>query len=143
MFQKVMIIGNLGRDPEMRYMADGTAVTNFSVAVSKKRTDKTTGQVTEKTIWFRVAVWGKQAEPCNQYLAKGRKVYVEGELKDASESLFTRQDGTVGVNLEITAHNVIFLSSKDEGNGQSAGANTGGFRPGTPAAMEDDSDIPF
>lgn len=143
MFQQMMIVGNLGRDPEMRYMADGTAVTNFSVAVSKKYNDKASGQPVEKTAWFRVAVWGKQAESCNQYLSKGKKVLVVGELKDPAECLYTRQDGTVGVNAEITAQTVRFLSGKDEGgNGGQPGANTGGFRPGTAAAQEDD-EIPF
>ena len=75
MYQKLIIIGNLGRDPEMRYTPDGKAVTTFSVATSRKYNEK------EETTWFRVSVWGKQAESCNQYLTKGSKVLVEGRLR--------------------------------------------------------------
>ena len=74
MYQKLIIIGNLGRDPEMRYTPDGKAVTTFSVAASRRYGEK------EETAWFRVSVWGKQAESCNQYLQKGSKVLVEGRL---------------------------------------------------------------
>jgi len=75
MYQKLILVGNLGRDPEMRYTPDGKAVTSFSVATSRKYNDK------DETTWFRVSVWGKQAESCNQYLTKGSKVLVEGRLR--------------------------------------------------------------
>ena len=80
MYQKIVIVGNLGRDPEMRYTPSGQPVTNLSVATNRKWTsaDGTPG---EETIWFRVSVWGKQAETCNQYLSKGRQVLVEGRLR--------------------------------------------------------------
>ena len=77
MYQKVIIVGNLGTDPEMRYMPDGTAVTNFSVATNRRWTDRATGEPREETTWFRVSVWRQQAETANQYLSKGRQVLVE------------------------------------------------------------------
>jgi len=85
MYQKIIVVGNLGRDPEMRYMPDGTAVTNFSIATNRRWTDRTTGQPAEETIWFRVSVWGRQAETANQYLSKGRQVLIEGRLVAASD----------------------------------------------------------
>ena len=81
MYQKIIIIGNLGRDPEMRYMPDGTAVTSFSVATSRRWTDRQSGQPVDETTWFRVTVWGRQGETANQYLSKGSKVLVEGRIK--------------------------------------------------------------
>lgn len=140
MFQKTVIIGNLGGDPEMRYMPDGTAVTNFSVATNRKWKDQE-GQLIEEVTWFRVSVWGKQAEACNKYLAKGRQVYVEGRLKSDPKTggpkLWTRDDGTVGVNFELQSFLVQFLGTKDgEGGGED------GIRSGTPAAQEED-EIPF
>ena len=80
MYQKVTIVGNLGTDPEMRYTPSGQAVTNFSVATNRRWTNNE-GQMQEETVWFRVSVWGKQAESCNQYLSKGRQVFVEGRLR--------------------------------------------------------------
>ena len=109
MFQKVTLIGNLGRDPEMRFTPDGTPVTNINVATNRKwkSSDGTPG---EETVWFRIAVWGKQAEAVNTYLSKGRQVYVEGRMK--SPNVYTRQDGTPGCSLEVTASVVKFLDSK-------------------------------
>lgn len=119
MYQKMIIVGNLGSDPEMRYMPDGTAVTSFSVATSNSWTDKATGQPVKETTWFRVSVWGRQGETANQYLSRGKKVLVEGKLKPdqatGSPRIWTRQDGTVGTSYEITASTVRFLSGKDEG----------------------------
>lgn len=141
MFQKVMIIGNLGGDPEMRYFPDGTAVTNFSVATNRKWTDPNSGDLVEKVTWFRVSVTGKQAEACNTYLVKGRQVYVEGRLKaddHGGPKLWTADDGTVRATFEIQSFIVNFLGSKDdyEGGGE------GGPPSGTPAAQEED-EIPF
>jgi single-strand DNA-binding protein len=117
MYQKIIIVGNLGRDPEMRYTPQGTPVTNLSVATNRKWTsaDGTPG---EETIWFRVSVWGKQAETCNQYLSKGRQVLVEGRLRPdpatGGPRIWTRQDGTSGASFEITALNVRFLGGRAE-----------------------------
>ena len=80
MYQKIIVVGNLGGDPEMRYMPDGTAVTNFSLATNRKWTDGQ-GNPQEEVTWFRVSTWGRIAENCNQYLAKGSKVLVEGRIK--------------------------------------------------------------
>ena len=116
MYQKITIIGNLGNDPEMKYMPDGTAVTSFSVATNRRWTDSRSGQPQDETTWFRVSVWRKQAETANQYLSKGKKVLVEGRLKPDAQTggprLWTRQDGTVAASYEITADNIVFLSAK-------------------------------
>lgn len=121
MFQKVILVGNLGRDPEMRYTPSGTAVTNLSVATNRRYTDSQGNQV-EETVWFRVSVWGKAAEAVNQYLTKGRQVLVEGRLiADASGNprIWSRQDGTPGASFEINAQTVRFLGSR---NGNAAEA---------------------
>jgi single-strand DNA-binding protein len=143
MYQKIIVVGNLGNDPEMRYMPDGTAVTNFSLASNRRWTDGATGQPRDETTWFRVSVWRKQAETANQYLSKGSKVLVEGRLRPDPASggprTFTRQDGTVGASYEITADTVRFLSGRDDGGGYDGGSDN--FEGGSPAQEEDD--IPF
>jgi len=128
MYQKIIIIGNLGRDPEMRYTPDGNPVTSFSVATSRRFSEK------EETTWFRVTVWGKQAESCNQYLHKGSKVLVEGRLRPDSSgnpTVFQRKDSNWGASYEITAETVRFLTPKGEESNQNLGP------------MDDDEDIPF
>lgn len=143
MYQKIIVAGYLGRDPEMRYMSDGTAVTNFSIATSRRWTDRATGQPRDETTWFRVSVWGRKAEVAHQYLTKGRAVLVEGRLQVDPQTggprLFTRQDGTVGASYEIHAENVAFLG----GGGDSGGSSysEGGYEGGRIAEEEDD--IPF
>ncbi len=123
MFQTIIIAGNLGRDPEMRYTPNGQAVTNFSVAVSDNYTNSN-GERVERTVWFRVSTWGKQAETCNQYLKKGRKVLVEGRLVADQASggprVWNKQDGTPTASFEISASTVRFLSSREEGESSSA-----------------------
>jgi single-strand DNA-binding protein len=140
MFHTVIIVGNLGRDPEMRYTPAGQAVTNFSVAINDNYTNNS-GERIERTIWVRVSAWGKQAENCNQYLSKGSKVLVEGRLvADASTGgprIWTRQDGTAGANFEISASTVRFLSSKSETNGVPAGG------PDDIPHVSEDEEIPF
>ena len=140
MYQKIIIVGNLGSDPEMRYLPSGMAITNFSVATSRRWTDQQTGQPAEETTWFRVSVWGKQAETANQYLAKGRKVLVEGRLiPDAatgSPRTFTRRDGTTGASFEIHAESLKFLSGREEGASGGDVATSGG-------SVSEDEDIPF
>ncbi|MFQ5401561.1 MAG: single-stranded DNA-binding protein, partial [Anaerolineae bacterium] len=93
-YQSITIVGNLGRDPEMRYLENGQAVTNLNVACNRKWTDKATGEAREEVTWFRVSVWGRQAEAANQYLQKGRQVLVEGRISPdpntGSPRLFTR-----------------------------------------------------
>lgn len=102
---KVMIIGNLGADPEMRYTADGTALTNFRVASSRNYTSPD-GERREETEWFTVVTWRKLAEQCSQFLQKGRKVYVEGRLQTRS---WDAQDGQKRYRTEVIADRVLFL----------------------------------
>ncbi|HNT77712.1 MAG TPA: single-stranded DNA-binding protein [Anaerolineae bacterium] len=114
-YQKLIIIGNLGRDPEMRYMPDGTPVTNISVATSR-RWNSADGSKNEETTWFRVTLWRRDAENAAQYLKKGSKVLVEGRLNPdkatGGPKIWTRQDGTAGANYEVTAEKITYLSSK-------------------------------
>jgi single-strand DNA-binding protein len=144
MYQKVIIVGNLGRDPEMRYMPDGTAVTSFSVATNRSWTDRSSGQQVDETTWFRVSVWGNQAEPCNQYLSKGRRVLVEGSLTPDRETggprLWTGQDGSVRASYELRAQSVKFLGGRDEG--YDSYEPSGSFESGGQGVEEED-DIPF
>jgi single-strand DNA-binding protein len=139
-YQSITVVGNLGRDPEMRYMADGQAVTNLNIATNRKWTDKATGEKREEVTWFRVSVWGRQAESAHQYLSKGRQVLVEGRISPDSHTggprLYTRQDGSVGASYEIVASRVQFLGG---GNGSGNGANG---QAGDTAAYEED-DVPF
>lgn len=110
MYQTCIIVGNLGADAEMRYTPSGTAVSNFRVAVNERWTDRE-GQPQERTTWFRVALWGRQAEAINQYLVKGRQVLVEGSI-DASA--YTAQDGTARASLELRARNVRLLGTRGD-----------------------------
>ncbi len=102
---KVMLIGNVGGDPEMRYTPSGKPVTSFSLATSRRYTTSG-GESKEETDWFRISVWGKLAEVCNQYVTKGRQVYVEGRLHARS---WEGQDGQARTSLEVTANQVLFL----------------------------------
>lgn len=138
MYHTIIIVGNLGRDPEMRYTPNGQAVTNLNVATSRQYTD-TGGQQVKETIWFRISVWGKQAETCNQYLKKGSKVLVEGRLipdpSTGGPRVFKRQDGTSGSSFEVNASTVRFLSSKGETE-ESAGIH------GESSAAVDEESLP-
>lgn len=135
MYHTIIIVGNLGRDPEMRYTPSGQAVTNFSVATSRQYTGSDGNQVKE-TIWFRISAWGKQAETCNQYLRKGSKVLVEGrlvpDLGTGGPRVFTRQDGTTGSSFEVSANTVRFLSSRGEVEGEATTAETSGEEDNIP-----------
>jgi len=102
---KIMLIGNVGSDPEMRYTPNGKAVTSFRMATNYRYIGSD-GERKEETEWFRVSVWGKQAESCNQFLSKGRRVYVEGRLHSRS---WEGQDGQMRTSLEVSANRVIFL----------------------------------
>ena len=109
---KVMIIGNVGRDPEMRYTPSGSAVTSFSVAVTR-RWMTPDNQPRDETEWFNVVAWDKLAETCNQFLSKGRLVYVEGHLQTRS----WEQDGQKRYKTEVVAREMIILDSKERGEG--------------------------
>ncbi|MFW6183628.1 MAG: single-stranded DNA-binding protein [Chloroflexota bacterium] len=146
MYQKLIIVGNLGGDPQMRYMADGTPVTSFSVATNRRWTDRNTGQPVDETTWFRISVWGRQAEPANQYLSKGRRVLVEGRLRPDSETggprLWTGQDGTVRASFDVTADSVQFLGGRDDGDMGSDYEGGADFDQ-EQGQVEEEDDIPF
>jgi single-strand DNA-binding protein len=117
MYHKIIIAGYLGRDPEMRYTPDGTPVTNFSVAASRKWTRQDGTQVDE-TVWFRITAWRRLAETCNQYLQKGRPVLIEGRLQpdeNGGPRIWTGNDGVARASFEVTAQTVKFLGGRAEG----------------------------
>src|SRR5512133_2025627 len=122
---KVMIIGNLGRDPEMRYTPNGNPVTSFPVAVNRVFTAG--GERKEETEWFRVSAWNKLAEITSQYLHKGSKVYVEGRL---STRAWETPDGRKGTSLEVRASDMQILDSKSRSEGGESGEDHGGPEAG-------------
>lgn len=128
-WHQTIIVGNLGGDPELRYMQNGRPVCNFSVAVSERWRDRQTNEQQEKTTWYRVAVWGAQAESCNTYLAKGRQVLVIGNV---SARGYTNNSGEAAASLDLTARSVQFLGGggRDGGDFQSSGGQRGGRREG-------------
>jgi single-strand DNA-binding protein len=121
MVNKVILVGNLGKDPEVRYTSGGQAVANLRIATSRSWTDKQSGQRKEETEWHDVEVWGKQAEQCGEYLAKGRQVYVEGRLK--TDKWQDKQSGQERSKVKVVADTVRFLG------GRGGGAAAGGGRP--------------
>jgi single-strand DNA-binding protein len=121
MYQKTVVVGHLGKDPEMRYTPSGVPVTSFSVATTRKWSSAS-GEQQEKTTWFRVTCWRKLAELTAQYLKKGRLVLVEGDI-DASA--FTDRDGNARASLELTATNIKFLGGRGEGGEGSTGGAGG------------------
>lgn len=133
---KVTLIGNVGRDPEMRYLPNENPVTSFSVATNRKYT--VDGEQREETQWFNVSAWNRLAEACNRYVVKGMKVYVEGRL---SLREWVGQDGQARTSLDVTAFEVQFLDRPDEsGAGQSGARRNGGVVetvPTTPTASEE------
>ena len=152
-FCKIMLIGNLGRDPEMRYTPAGKPVTQFSVAVSHSKPDGQGGWVDEGTDWYRVSVFGDRAERAAEQLRKGTKVFVEGRFKTRE---FEGKDGDKRLSLDVISDNVISLQSRgrdDDGGGTfsgapasagstaGAGGSGGGSRP--PADDNDLDDLPF
>ncbi|MCY1016780.1 single-stranded DNA-binding protein [Pyxidicoccus sp. MSG2] len=161
---KVILIGNLGADPEVRFTPGGQAVANFRIATSESWTDKN-GQKQERTEWHRIVVWGKLAELCGEYLKKGRQCYVEGRLQTRE---WTDKENRKNYTTEVVANAVTFLGGRDAGEGMSAGGGGGGRRSsggpqrgngmdtdfGQPPPMDDsnnmggghaggDDDIPF
>src|SRR3954465_15629083 len=123
-FCKVMIIGNLGRDPEMRYTPTGRPVTQFSVAVNQSTKNQQTGEWIEETDWFRVSVFGDRAERAAEQLRKGNRVFVEGRFKTRE---FEGNDGAKRTSLDVTADNVISIDRK--------GRDDDGAFAGAPAAV--------
>jgi single-strand DNA-binding protein len=137
---KVILVGNLGRDPEISYTPSGMAITKFSVATSDERKDKTTGERKERTEWHRITAFGKLAEICGQYLTKGKQVYIEGRIQTSSYE----KDGVTRYSVDIIASDMKMLGSRGPGE---ASARTGaGFAAadmdGAPPEPRED-DIPF
>jgi single-strand DNA-binding protein len=138
MYQQIILIGNLGNDPEMRYTPSGVAVASFSLAVNRSWTGPD-GQRQDKTTWFRVSVWNKQAETVTQYLSKGRQVMVIGEVEEAR--VFNDRDGNPRASLEVKAQSVRFLGQR--GDGAMSGPVTHAMPAAASNAEVQDEDIPF
>src|SRR5262245_14356206 len=115
-FNKITLVGNLGRDPELRYTPQGTPVCSFSMATNERRKDRNTGENNDVTTWFRVTLWGRQAETASQYLQRGRPVYIEGRLRVEE---WTDRDGKSRYTLEVNATDMQFIGG---GRGEEAGA---------------------
>ncbi len=153
-FNKIIIVGNLGRDPELRYTPQGTAVCNFSIATNERRKDKT-GEFQDITTWFRVTLWGNQAENASKYLTKGKQVYIEGRLHLEE---YTDRDGVQRQTLEVQGTDMRFIGGRtDEYSSESSSQNkyaddsntssdtsndSANFSSQSSAAAGDD-DIPF
>jgi len=134
---KVILVGNLGRDPELRYTTSGTAVANFTMATTDRWTDPS-GEKKERTEWHRIVVWGKQAEICGEYLRKGRQVYVEGSLQTRE---WTDREGQKRYTTEVRAMRVQMLGrAQDRAESVAAG---GGEQVAEPERSFDEDDIPF
>jgi len=146
-FNKITIIGNLGRDPELRYTPQGDAVCDFSVAVNDRRRDKS-GEFQDNTTWFKVTLWRKQAENASKFLSKGRQVYVEGRLQVEE---WTDRDGKVRYSLVIQGSELQFLGEKggeSTSNPQTASDNNfddnaNDFKSVENTSAPADDDIPF
>jgi len=145
---KVILVGRLGKDPELRSIPSGTSVAKFSLATDDRFTDKA-GEKQERTEWHNIVVWGKLAEICGQYLRKGRLVYIEGSIR--TDSWDDKETGVKKYRTEIVANTMQMLEKKgdDEGGGYSGG---GGYRKAAPAGapagggrpeIEDDDEVPF
>jgi single-strand DNA-binding protein len=137
---KVILIGRLGSDPEVRYTPSGVAVANFNIATSEEWKDKDTGEKRERTEWHRIVVWRRLGEICGEYLSKGRQVYVEGRLQTRD---WEDRDGNKRYTTEIVATDVQFLGSRDSSDsGRPRGSGSSDFQGG-PAQGPADDDIPF
>ena len=154
-FNKIILVGNLGRDPELRYTPQGNAVCSFSMATNEKRRDKA-GEMQDITTWFRVTLWGSQAENAAKYLQKGRPVYIEGRLRVEE---WTDRDNNNRYTLEVNATDMHFVGGRGEGgdytpapqdeeathSGPPAASVSSSSAPSTAAAPAPaaDDDIPF
>lgn len=138
-YQKLILVGNLGRDPEMRYTPDGTPVTNFSMAVSRTWNNPD-GSRGEETTWFRITAWRRTAEIAAQYLTKGRQVMVEGRMTvdraTGGPRVYQRNDGTYAASYEVTCDRLILLSGRSD-------AGSGGLDDSGVDYGQDEEPIPF
>ena len=139
-FNKIFIVGNLGRDPELRYTAQGTPVCSISMATNERRKDKN-GEMQDQTTWFRITLWNRLAETASQYLQKGKQVYIEGRLRVEE---YVDRDGKPRHSLEVFATDMQFIGSRGDDvtheRAASAGASSG---PGDSQPDLSDEDIPF
>ena len=144
---KVILVGNLGAEPEVRYTGSGTPVANFRIATTSRF--KKDDQWQEQTEWHRIVVFGKQGENCGQYLSKGRQVYVEGRLQTRQ---WEDRDGNTRYTTEVVANNVVFLADGRGRGGGGGGGGGGSRRPEEPPPPDDsyapgpggdESDVPF
>lgn len=136
-FNKITVVGNLGRDPELRYTPQGTPVCSFTVATNEKRKDKA-GESQDVTTWFRVTLWGRQAETASQYLTKGRPIYVEGRLRMEE---WTDRDGKQRYTLEVHATDMQFIGGGRDEAGGGGGAPSGTRASATPERQPPDADL--
>jgi len=142
---RVILVGNLGRDPELRYIPSGQAVANFTLATNDRWRDKE-GNNQERTEWHRIVVWGKTAENCAQYLQKGRSVYIEGRLQTRD---WEDKEGNKRQTTETIAQTVQFLGGRGGAGGESAGGPTGNSGPSSAGSSGGESppppssDVPF
>jgi single-strand DNA-binding protein len=141
-YQEIIIVGNLGREPEMHYTPTGQAVTSFPIAANRRYRDSQ-GELVKETTWFKITTWGRQAENSNEFLRKGSQVMIKGRLTPDPESggprLWERRDGTLTASYEVNAREIIFLGGREADNGQENGSDN------HPTIHNNliDNDIPF
>ncbi len=138
---KAILIGHLGKDPELKYLANGRAVATFSLATNENWTDKS-GQKQTKTTWHNLVAWGKQAEVINEYCRKGKQLYIEGRIENRS---WDKDDGSKGYISEVVVQNFQFLGSRDDSQAstESTGQPQPASNPPGPSDAGDDDDLPF
>jgi single-strand DNA-binding protein len=138
-FNKIILVGNLGRDPELRYTSGGTPVCSFTLATNEKRKNRA-GESESQTTWFKVTLWGRQAETASQYLVKGKPVYIEGRLR---LEVWTDRDGKERHTLEVHATDMQFISSGNSDSYEAQSARSSDRQEHAPEADLSDDDIPF
>ena len=147
-FNKVILVGNLGKDPELRYTPDGTPVCSFNMATNERRRDRATGEIQDVATWFRVTLWKRQAEVASQYLTRGKPIYIEGRLRVEE---YVDRDGKTRHSLEVTATDMQFIGGNGNAGGNArAAAATASAGQSQPAAGSEpppsdltDDDVPF
>ena len=131
---KIMLIGNLGRDPEMSYTPSGKPLTKFSLAVNRRSRDRETGERNDETTWFNIVAWDRLAETCNQYLHKGSKVYIDGRMTSRK---YTNKDGLEVTAWDVVASDMEMLDTRGAGQGAEGAAGYSG------AGSSSADDLPF
>ena len=137
---KVILIGNLGGDPEVRYTPSGVAVAQFNIATSEEWKDKDSGEKRERTEWHRIVAWRRLGEICGEYLSKGQQVYVEGRIQT---NTWEDQEGNKRYTTEIIANTVQFLGKRESSESARPRSTTPADYQGVPAQGPADDDIPF